>query len=302
MKVYHIAALALVVLGNRLDGQLTANWKIAGISLTADTDATHRLPDGTSPNNLTIVATNQATGSQLTISNCVRLTTVTDAFIRDTRIAVLGRAGRASAVVIFDITQRRLSDWFFCIQPRRVSDNWIVYVESYPSHLYGANPQEVVLIYDLSRSPAKNRLPSAAKLPIPAPVLLSPTQVGTPIYPESNVREQSYTDIVPEESTPETVQTFLPFLMLSGQRLLFMATRGKDFPSSADYLIVVNLSHRIDRPSIQALDIPKDQLKKPGENPNFIQVTGIEAASPDSVRLFVPRSEYGVSSINVSIP
>jgi hypothetical protein len=85
---------------------------------------------------------------------------------------------------------------------------------------------------------------------------------------------------------------------------VFAARRGADFPRSWNYLVVVDLSRGLSAPLIATLDIPKQDLKKPGENPRFLKIEGIEAVEgdPDAVRLSLPALEYGVGSIVVKIP
>ena len=93
-------------------------------------------------------------------------------------------------------------------------------------------------------------------------------------------------------------------VLLPRDRLVFAARRGPDFPRSWNYLVVIDLSLGIDAPVITTLDIPKQDLKKPGENPRFLQMEGIQAVEgdPDAVRLSVPEMEYGVTGIVVKIP
>ncbi len=173
----------------------------------------------------------------------------------------------------------------------------------------------------MSRSPAQVRLtaeeegilrgwtrqgtaeqPSAEHLPIPAPIRIGPTQVGAPIYPESNIQQKSYQNVVENPTQSETVLLNASFLMLPRFRLILVSRQGEDFLRSWDYVVVVDVSHGIANPVIQRIDIPKNQLKKPGENPQFVKVMGIEAVPPDTVRLSVPQAEYGVNSVVVHVP
>lgn len=47
---------------------------------------------------------------------------IDEAFASGDRLVILGQAGRAQAVEVFDIPSRRKIDWFFCYSPRRISD------------------------------------------------------------------------------------------------------------------------------------------------------------------------------------
>jgi hypothetical protein len=217
----------------------------------------------------------------------------------------MGKAGRAWEVVVFDLAKRQEIDWFACAVPQRLSTNWIVYVEWYPDHV--GEPREVVLIYDLTKSPMENRLPGARATRIPAPIMDTSVAVGLPVYPEWNVRNRSYRNVVENPSEGETIISTISsawFVLLPRDRLVFAARRGWDFPNSWNYLVIVDLSSGLSAPLITTLDIPKQDLKKPGENPRFLKIEGMEAVEgdPDAVRLSVPALEYGVSSIVVKIP
>lgn len=170
-------------------------WKIDNISLTPDSDPAHRLPDNSAPNKLTVTVSNSGLGVHLDLSSDVRLTSVRDSFISNSKFVAIGQAAVPYEVAIFDLSSKRLIDWFDCYGPRRVSDNWIAYVEWYPNHGMGT-AKEVLLLYDLAKTPAENRLPSAERLPIPAPIATGASQVGIPVFPESNVQQRSYVNVV----------------------------------------------------------------------------------------------------------
>jgi hypothetical protein len=246
-----------------------------------------------------ITVVDAETHTEFRISTAVRLTSVKSSLVRHDRLAVFGPAGRTSAVVVLDLAEKRLADWFFCTEPTPVSANWIAYVEWYPRFW---TPREVVLLYDLDKTPAENRLPTAARLPVPAPLDNAPVQVGIPVYPQSNVQEGSYRNVVEGRGSSDTILVNLSFLLLQAERLVFVAAQGRDYSDSRDFLVSVDLSRGLERPVIRSFDIPKAQLQKLGENPDFIQITALEALSDDSVRLVIPRSEYGMSSLVVDLP
>ena len=69
-----------------------------------------------------------------------------------------------------------------------------------------------------------------------------------------------------------------------------------------DYLVVVDLSSGKNLPKVKKIDIPTGELKRFGDNPQFIDVIGVKAISENSVRLYIPESKYGVGSIDVKLP
>lgn len=92
------------------------------------------------------------------------------------------------------------------------------------------------------------------------------------------------------------------YVLLSPDRLVFVAAEGKSFSTLRDFLVIVDLSTGIARPVIKTVDIPKAQLQRTGENPAFVKVDGIEPNDKDSVKLLLPPGEYGSSSIVVALP
>ncbi len=267
--------------------------------MTPDRNPAHVLPLNEIPNVLNATVSNGVT--QFTVAATVRITSIKDSFVSNNKLVAIGDAGDASNVVVIDLMARRLADWFFCYAPKHVSPNWIVYVEWYQGHGI-PNPNEVVLLYDLTRTPEENRLPAAGKLEIPAPIQAGPVVVGIPIYPESNARAKSYRMETENALESELILRGPSFLFLPPARLVFVALKGHDALDYSDYLVVVDLSRGIENAAIQTIDIPKDQLKRSGANPNYIQVAAMQAVSTDMVRLLVPEAEYGVSSITVAIP
>jgi hypothetical protein len=128
-------------------------------------------------------------GVSTNISARVPLTAISDAFIQGNKLVVTGRAQNAFAVEIFDATTGEKLDWFYCSTPTRVSDQLLVYVESYPDHTpYDFNT--VLLAYDLSRNPLDNRL-TEGKRPQSPPL-------STTAQPESEF--QSFPNTTPAGS------------------------------------------------------------------------------------------------------
>jgi hypothetical protein len=267
-------------------------WKVTNVTLTPDTERASTLR----------VAVKDSIHSRASeISANVTLTRVGEYFVSGDKLAVVGEAGRADEVVVFDLLARRKIDWFYCYYPQRLSDDWIAYVEFYPSMSVEV-PTNVVLLYDLTKSPVDNRLTRAPAETIPAPATgPQPIQVGIPIYPQLNASGKSYANHVRDNSPPENVLAHT-FVLLPPKRVIFVAAQGEGFPNPHNYLVVVDLSRGPANVSYRNVEIPKDQLDRPGENPQFVQVSRAEAVSADAVRLYVPRTDYGVDSIVVKIP
>jgi hypothetical protein len=233
-------------------------------------------------------------GSTFQIRDPVVLTDLRSSFVSENKLTLLGAAGRAQAVVVYDLESKKKLDWFFCYQPQQISSDLIAYVEFYPSHA-AEEPTDVVLIYDLRKSPEQNRLTSRTDRG-------GHIQVGTPVYPQENARKRSYANAAANINEARHVLGPPFFLLLSSQRLVFLSAEGEDARNYRSSLIVIDLFKGPDNAPIVTLPIPADQFNATPENPSFLRATSLQEISPTEVRLSVPKSQYGVDSITVHIP
>lgn len=222
-------------------------WKIDKVSLAPESDLVGRLTVGLSKDTTTFEITSE-----------VRLTALRDHFVVRDRLVVIGEVGeqgRASGVVIFDLTNRKLLDWFVCWEATRVSESWIAFVEWYPEH--GERwPTDVVSVYDLDKSPSQNRV-GKVKLPFTPPSIADASvAVGIPVYPHANAVDESYANLAPSAESAIRVLGAPYFLLLPSRWLVFVAVQGKDYPSSQNRLVVVDLSHGLLRCTAKTVDIP----------------------------------------------
>jgi hypothetical protein len=286
--VFLIALFGVVGVGRATP----ASWTVVKLNLAPATERSHTL---------TATVKSDIPAREVELSTTVTLTSVREYFVSSGKLIVMGEAGRAQEVVILDLLARREADWFYCYYPQRVSEGLIAYVEFYPS-MSAETPTDVVLLYDLTKSPTDNRLVRAPTEIIPAPISASPIQVGIPIYPQLNASGKSYTNHVRSGSVAVERVLAHTFVLLPPKRIIFVAAQGEDFARSHDYLAVVDLSRGFSNATYGTLDIPTDELTRPGENRQFVQVSRAEAISEDTVRLYVPQTEYGVNSIVTKIP
>jgi hypothetical protein len=214
------------------------------------------------------------------LSASTALSSVESLNIYRDRLVVEGRAGNVSQVVIFDLANRKEIDSYYCYQPTYLGKNPTAYVEWSPNHAL-AKVTDVVLLYDLDLSPKDNRVSGEAIN------LLQPgKEVGFPIYPDINLALQSYANVVQEDSQVRHVIGLSPFVMLESKRLVFVSATGAGgFHTLFNYLVEVNLSNGLKSAELKTIPIPKETLKHPGENPNFIQVSDLKAVSRQSVSL-----------------
>lgn len=143
-------------------------WNLGAVTLVPAEQAV----DGEKLGLLRADARDALTGRLAEVSAEMWLTRVEDSFISNDKLVVLGQAGRAEAVVIFDLLATREIDWFYCYRPRHLSDDWITYVEWYPEHA-SAEPTDVILVYDLALAPLENRLEKERNVNVPPPARMT---------------------------------------------------------------------------------------------------------------------------------
>ena len=251
---------------------------------------------------VTAIVSSEVTGDRVKLSASIPLVRIDEQFVTGDKLVLIGDADRPQAVAIFDLRTRNLTDWFVCYAPQRVSEHWLAFVEFYFPHVSGGEPTDVVLIYDLSKSPSENRLEREPGMKFPPGVLDEAAQhVGTPVYPAWNVEQKSYRNVVADQTeTRGAAMGMGGFALVGTSKLVFVASEGT-FPDKYNYLIAVDLSAGADHPMPRKIDIPKGRVRKPDRFPNFTTVIRVEAVSPTAVRIYVPESDYGRGSIVVDI-
>jgi hypothetical protein len=299
MDKYTKLALTLLLLLSMCIGVcITATadeaWSVSKVSLVPTDEHTARLQ---------ATVTGSPGRESFTLADQVTLTKIAKYFVFRDRLVVLGEAGRAQAVVLYDLLKREKIDWFYCYYPDRLSDSLLVYVEWFPNMVAGGEPFDVVLLYDLEKSPTENRIDKNSKAaPIPAPNRSAPVRVGLPIYPPSNAQTKSYENVTSRLGITSGALANT-FALLSPRHLIFVGVdEGKDAGDMRDYLVVVDFSEGIEKLKYQTVDIPKNELKIPGPSNSFVVVNSVESLGNGMVRLHVPESDYGVPSIVVQIP
>lgn len=244
----------------------------------------HLKPSGDLHNHVTAQLAETKTRALKRIGFDTAMTNVDRAYTFNERAIFFGRAGRAQIVEILDIKVGKRIDWFICYQPQSMDTKWIAFVQYSPDHATG-NPTDVVMIYDLTRSPEENRIDR-----IRHPETY-PTRVGIPIYPSG----ASYDNNVASPS--EAIHVLGPpfFLFTSTKDLLFLAAQGEDFPHLQNKLISVDLRSGDARAaSASPMDLPFARLKRPGLNQRFLRVDSMEEIYPGKLKLNLPATEYGL--------
>ncbi len=211
------------------------------------------------------------------------------AYVSDDRLVLLGEAGRTQAVEIFDIDTGQKRDWFFCYSPQRISDSMIASVEYYPS-MTAETPTDVLLIYDLSKTPLENRLDKSSR--IPPQRKDRPVQVGIPVFPESNAEHRSYLNHVESEAMRYAFAGSV-YKMLTGSELAFAALRDLSGGHRKMELVLVNLADGPDHARSKIFPVA-DELAK-------YDVTGIKESRPGKIELTLSLSGQAIQKTTIAI-
>lgn len=152
------------------------------------------------------------------------------------------------------------------------SKRYLVFRGFYPPRGMAAARSDVVMVYDLTRSKAENRLPDA-----------SGDNVGLPVYPPENVDPPTYRVWVPEESRKHHVDPRAGFLWTNDEQSLFFL----DKTGSRKLLVRVDLEEGPRRPRISTSPIdPAPVLALDRQSPaysetlererEYLSVTGLK--------------------------
>lgn len=295
MQKFMFIILFSLLFAHRANGEGAASkWKVEQTNLSDTTEISARF---------TAVISRMGDPRKVHLNSDVPLTSLKETFVASDKLVVIGIARDTSAVVVFDLIQEKQIDRFFCYQPQRAWDNWIVYIEWYPNHT-PERVTDVVLLYDLTKAPAANRLATNLSEALSPLRHATPTRVGIPIYPEANITRRFYQNVVDQQDEVRLILGGPGFLAMPTKNLIFVVCEepGGDASSILNYLIAVDLSHGPTAVSVKRVSIPEEQFTVKSKIPGYVRITGIQVASRDTVRLSVPKDQYGVESILVDIP
>lgn len=217
----------------------------------------------------------KATGkvSQLTIGNEEsRFRALTNLHLFNNIFIVEGELKRASSIAVVDLKKSRQVDMFWCYHPSpSPSKRFWVYQKFFPYHgVEKSVTSLVVLVYDMTKSPEKNRMPVTDR----GYTLSRKEGVGFPIYPESHVAAKAYLILEqhPQNWDPAHLHSRTsPFLWSHDeQQVVFLCTHHAE-KYRRPHVVRVDLSAGVDRPRIfeRSIIMTSDFLKtaNPGMPP-----------------------------------
>jgi hypothetical protein len=147
----------------------------------------------------------------------------------DGRLVVFGDAGGV-AVFIVDQAKASVVDWFLAYRPVVISPNrrWIAFVKFYPLH--GVEGSDEIMLYDLSKTPARNR--TVANEGDPGTIIFPP---GHENFPGSNIdlpKDQRRLGITRLYWAPDSDAIMFDEGSASGPGIVLVTLDGHDTPSA----------------------------------------------------------------------
>lgn len=286
------------------------HWKIGDVRLAPRAE----LIEGTSFHraDLTLNVTDFYSRTTFSLAAKVDLSEIRDTALYSDKLALWGIAGNTEEVVIFDLKRKAEIDWFLCNGVKQVVPGKLVISEWQPNHLGGVLLEDVLMLYDLEKSPFANRLKIGPNTRFPLPLDEQDeamTDVGIPIYPQANADKGDYFQQPSKAEEPFQMVYLDTLVAISQERIVFVAQRETDARDAVTWLEVLDLPHGVAKAKSRRIEIPKEKLHPDPQwvklhqpfNPNLVSIGQIEVLSPTQIRLHIPAEEYGVDHLDMRI-
>ena len=223
-------------------------------------------------------------------------------FSEDDRLVVVGKLKRAEIVFVLDLKEAKVLDDFWCYAPTiSPAGRFVVYKKFYAPHELPAARATVVLMYDMRKPPAGNRVPVVGYTAWPK------EQVGLPIYPEPYVKARAYVLVEEQLQNPNWYNLSSPFLWSADANdVVFLCNHRKQ-----TYIVRVNISAGIDKPKIFEApvnvgsfvkpDLPEEYRKKEAARFHMVSATEIIWDGKDHV-VIKPNKAYYTLEDKIRLP
>lgn len=215
--------------------------------------------------------------------------------------------GKAGAITLVDLETAEATDFILhyaaSLSPSR---RYLVFKAFYAPYGMLQTRSDSVMIYDLSRQPAANRLPRTR------PSTMG-TSVGLPVYPPENVDPASYQVWIPNESLQHYVEVQAGFLWARDEKSLYFIDRTRN----QQLLVRIDLTEGLEEPqiitqpidpaSILAIAPERNKQFHRGKEANYFAITGMQFAPDGRIRLelnreMFDRKVYRVTHISIVPP
>ncbi|MEW6301089.1 MAG: hypothetical protein AB1671_25705, partial [Thermodesulfobacteriota bacterium] len=157
-------------------------------------------------------------------------------------LVVLGHIQRfADSAILFDLSSQEEKDFIMGYGYRMkmsATKRYLIYNQFRPRWTDAGGTSDVILLYDLYKSPRENRIGPAAQN-------MNEWEVGHPIFPEENVYRQAYREWIENEQDRHLVGPW--YLWLENDKQVVFVDRHR----GADWLVLVDLSEGLQQVHIR---------------------------------------------------
>jgi len=202
-----------------------------------------------------------------------------------------------NALLIVDVAEEKLQDiiwtYGYTFSP---SKRLLVYWTHYPRMGLPETRRSILLLYDLTKSAAENRLPPSTHQTPEAGGFIPDNAPGIPIFPETNVAKKSYVVNLEEEHI-----RLSPVLWAEDEKTIVFI----EFYQEQNFLVAINLRVGVRKPLIARRRIAIEEVVKKNltkdeerrmherlsEGPYKLAVDEIRWENPETVRVQLASPE-----------
>jgi hypothetical protein len=214
-------------------------------------------------------------------------------------LVFFGEVGRsAHDVNIFDVATGKLRDSFLCYGCQMSpSGKYLLFKHWYPRFAERFLTSDVLLIYDLSSTPAANRIGGSVETDAVGHPVFPQDAVGHPIFPQKNVAAKSVDSLAAENDTDLDVISGAGFVWgENDSSILFVNIR-----KSGLWLETVDLSKGLSAVQLKEKKIDFSTVLRDGDANNVAGVSpiGIQVNGGSVTIRLAPTSRLKASEIKV---
>ncbi|MBI1746463.1 MAG: hypothetical protein HYR55_07730 [Acidobacteria bacterium] len=244
---------------------------------------------------------NKATQNRTTLKLSNQTTRIDKLQIAGDRLVVFGELSvRAGIVTILNLQGGAIVDYLYGYNPSLSNTGrYLIFNKFYPRFAPAEEMSAVYLIYDLSRTPEKNRLAEADPK--------DGERVGYPVYPETNFRQKTYQILNDGSLSPHTLVSNNFLWLAEDRQVLFVDRQGDE-----NRLVTIDLSRGLEKAQIRPTPITVRELLTPEavSDPSImaraartLYATELKQISPHKVRVkWASQSYLRSETLDIDLP
>ncbi len=272
--------------------QARGAWKIVSVKITP------AAPNMLSDHMCELVFRNTRSAKRYRVVTPTFISSVTQTALLNGTLVLIGRTGYLDEAITVRLEAKPRPVRGIGYGTRLLGERWLVSVEWYPNHIYPPDyPNDVVLVRDL-REKRRSRAPESNGDALNQLV----RNAGRPVFPSANVEHRTYTNVI-EGNNPTIDKVYWKtFFLMQDDRLLFVASRGKDGEFAEQKLMAIPLNSRNGALGpATTTDLSQVYQETGVDKGSFLRVDHLEPAGPKRVRIVFATGAYATSSVTVPL-